>query len=100
MKKAIQEVTELKQAIKITATKYSITRATLQRHLKSGSCIKKLGRFVTVFSEQQEQELLDYVLQMDSVFYGLSKEEFLRLVFQHAEKNRIVEFFYILCTYS
>lgn len=89
MKKAMQEVTELNKAIKTTATKYGIPRATLQRHLKSGSCIKKLGRFTSVFSEKQEQELLDYIFQMDSVFYGLSKEEFLLLVFQYAEKNRI-----------
>lgn len=37
MRKAIQEVTELKNAIKSTAIKYGIPRATLQRHLKTGS---------------------------------------------------------------
>ncbi|XP_049881876.1 uncharacterized protein LOC126377877 isoform X2 [Pectinophora gossypiella] len=89
MKKAIQEVVEMKKAIKTTATKYGIPRATLQRHLKTGSCKKKLGRFTTVFSAEQELELLNYVFEMDSVFYGLSKEEFLRLVFQYAEKNHI-----------
>uniref|UniRef100_A0A2A4JLU0 DDE-1 domain-containing protein n=1 Tax=Heliothis virescens TaxID=7102 RepID=A0A2A4JLU0_HELVI len=89
MKKAMQEVTEQKQAVKTTATKYGIPRATLQRHLKSGSSKKKLGRFTAIFSEEQEKELLDYVFEMDSVFYGLTKEEFLLLVFQYAEKNRI-----------
>lgn len=89
MENAIREVAELKKNIKSTAAKYGIPRATLQRHLKTGSSKKKLGRFTTVFSEEQELELLNYVFEMDSVFYGLSKEEFLKLVFQYAEKNRI-----------
>lgn len=60
MKKAMQEVIELKIAVK-----------TLQRHIKTGSYKNKLGRFTTVFTAVQEQELLDYLFQMDDMFYGL-----------------------------
>lgn len=86
MKKAMHEVTELRKAIKSTATKYGIPRATLQLHFKTGSC-KNIWRFTTVFSE--ELELLNYVFEMNSVFYGVSKE----LIFQYDEKNCIPHLF-------
>lgn len=40
MVKAIQEVKQFKKSVKSTATKYGIPRATLQRHLKTGSSKK------------------------------------------------------------
>lgn len=64
MKKAMQEVKELKKPIKSTATKYGIPRATLQRHLKAVSC-KKNWR-ATVFSEGEELELLNYVFETET----------------------------------
>jgi len=89
MRQAMLEVQELGKSTKSVATKYGIPRTTLQRHLQSGSFEKKLGRFVTVFSPEQETELLEYVFHMDALFYGLSKKEFLELVFNYAEINNI-----------
>ncbi|KOB65158.1 Uncharacterized protein OBRU01_23139 [Operophtera brumata] len=61
-----------------------------QRHLQSGSAKKKLGRHTIVFTPEQEMELIEYVFHMDALFYGLSKTEFLELVYQYAEMNGIL----------
>ncbi|KOB68203.1 Uncharacterized protein OBRU01_12047 [Operophtera brumata] len=90
MKKALKEVNEMHNSVKSTAKKYGIPRSTLQRHLKSGSAKKKLGRHTTVFTPEQEMELIEYVFHMDALFYGLSKTEFLELVYQYAEMNGIL----------
>ncbi|CAH2104755.1 unnamed protein product [Euphydryas editha] len=89
MTSALKEVTDLKRSVKSTAQKFGIPLTTLHRHLKSGSAQKKLGRFATIFTSEQENELLEYLFHMDAFFYGLSKEEFLRLVYQYAVMNKI-----------
>lgn len=89
MKKALGEVRELHNSVKSTAKKYGIPRSTLQRHLQSGSAKKKLGRYTTVFTPEEEKELIEYVFHMDALFYGLSKKEFLELVYQYADMNGI-----------
>lgn len=43
MKRAIEDVTENNKSVKATAIKYGLSRATLQRHLKSGSHKKNWG---------------------------------------------------------
>lgn len=89
MKKALKDVKELQNSVKSTAIKYGIPRSTLQRHLQSGSAKKKLGRHTTVFTPEQEIELIEYLFHMDALFYGLSKTEFLKLVYEYAEINDI-----------
>lgn len=66
-------------SVSAAAKKYGITLSTLQRHLKKGTSKKKLGRFVKVFNDEQEQELLKYIFHVDDLFYGLTKTEFLEL---------------------
>lgn len=43
-----------------------------------------------MFNDAQEFELLEYVFHVDDLFYGLTKTEFLKLVYQNAESNNIV----------
>lgn len=66
---------------------YGIPYATLHRHVKSGCTEKKLGRFSTVFTPEEETELLNYVHKMDSIFYGLTRVEFLKLAGEFARKK-------------
>ncbi|XP_053600802.1 uncharacterized protein LOC128682843 [Plodia interpunctella] len=87
MKLAMEEAK--KGSVNGAAKKYGINLSTLQRHIKKGSADKKLGRFSTVFNDQQESELIEYLFHMDNLFYGLTKSEFLSLVYQYAESNRI-----------
>ncbi|XP_047033976.1 uncharacterized protein LOC124640306 [Helicoverpa zea] len=87
MKRAMEEAG--KGSVNAAAKKYGINLSTLQRHIQKGSAEKKLGRYTTVFTKSQEDELLEYVFHMDSLYFGLTKSEFLKLVFQYAEINNI-----------
>ncbi|XP_072400298.1 uncharacterized protein [Diabrotica undecimpunctata] len=73
---------------------YGIPVATLNRRIKSGkneeeASRKKLGRFQTVFSPEQEKALVDHLIGMDKLFFGLSYLELRSLAFQYAEINKI-----------
>lgn len=57
MKLAMEE--SKKTSVNAAAKKYGINLSTLQRHLKKGSAKKILGRFVPVFTEAQELELVN-----------------------------------------
>lgn len=84
----------LKRAMRETHTgsitsaskKYGIPYATLYRHLKVGSSKKKLGRFETVFTSNEEADLVTYVKEMDLIFYGLTRSDFLQVVGEFAKK--------------
>lgn len=85
---------EAKKTSKLQASKmYGIPYATLHRHIKSGSSKKKLGRFVSVFTPEEEEELLTYVKKMDSLFYGLTRTEFLQVAGEFANKKGKSGFF-------
>lgn len=88
MKQAMKECKE-GASVRSVSIKYGIPRITLYRHVKSGSEIKKLGRFKSVFSKMQETDLCAYLKEMDSLFYGLSRKEFKCLVYEYAKKNKI-----------
>lgn len=68
---------------------YNIPFSTLYRHFKSRLVDKHLGRFRSTFSPEQENELVSYLKEMDSVLYGLSKSDFKSLVAVYAQKNNI-----------
>lgn len=75
------------ESVKGTAKKYGLAYATLYRHVKSGNVSPKLGRFRPVFNEDQEIELMTYLKDMDSVFFGLTRDEFKNLAYTYAKKN-------------
>lgn len=77
------------ESVKGTAKKYGMAYATLYRHVKSGNVIPKVGRFRPVFSEDQEIELRTYLKDMDSVFFGLTRDEFKNLTYTYAKKNNL-----------
>ncbi|CAH2096859.1 unnamed protein product [Euphydryas editha] len=75
--------------VKTTAKKYGLPYATLYRHWKKGSSTAQLGRFRKVFNDEQEGDLRTYLYDMDSVFYGLTREDFKTLVFEYAKRNNV-----------
>lgn len=88
MKLAIEECRG-GSSLRSVSAKYSIPRITLYRHLKSGSENKQLGRFKCVFTKEQEEDLCNYLKEMDGLFYGLSRKEFKCLVYDYAKKNNL-----------
>ncbi|KAK2574840.1 hypothetical protein KPH14_012945, partial [Odynerus spinipes] len=58
-------------------------------HVKSGNYRKKLGRFTVVFNEEQEKQLCNYLKELDNLFFGLTRKDFLQLAYNFAVKNKI-----------
>lgn len=87
--RAVRAVKDDGQSINSTAKKFGIPFTTLQRHVKTGNNSKKLGRFTPVFSPEQEEELCLYIKKLDSLFFGISRSEFLELVYDYATRNHI-----------
>lgn len=89
---AMDAVREGGCSVKESAENYGIPRQTLARHLQSPEQDAKtngMGRFKTVFSREQEEELVHHVLEMEKRFYGLTCLELRSLAFQLAERNNI-----------
>ncbi|KAF2894126.1 hypothetical protein ILUMI_12046 [Ignelater luminosus] len=72
-----------------TAKKYGLAYATLYRHVKSGVASPQLGRFRPVLTEDQETELVNYLKDMDTVFFSLTRDEFMSLAFDYAHYNKL-----------
>lgn len=85
MREAINEAK--KSSIKGASTKYGIPYITLQRRVKTGSSTKKLGRFTSIFTEAEELGLVQHLKDLDALFYGLTKTEFMQLVGEFAKRN-------------
>ena len=47
-----------------------------------------LGAFKTIFTLEEEAELVQYVQQMEKMLFGLTSYELRKLVFELAEKNK------------
>jgi hypothetical protein len=85
---------------KKAAQTYSIPQTILERYVKmyrgnpdETTLKKKLGRFKTIFTEDQGAYLVNYIKLMEERFYGLTSTELRMLAFQLAEKNNIVHKF-------
>ena len=73
---------------------YSVPRTTIQRRLNNKNKVvvgtgKALGGFRNALPNAVEAELVKYLVEMESLFYGLSRKDLRRLAFQIAEKNGI-----------
>lgn len=75
--------------ISTAASLYNIPFTTLYRRLKSGRNDKQLGRFQPMFSITHEKELVEYLKEMEPVFYGLTRYDFKNLVYSFAKLNNI-----------
>lgn len=87
MQRAIED--SKTESINSVAKKYGIPFATLYRHRKSNNAKTQLGRYRIIFTQAQELELANYIKEMDSIFYGLTRHEFKVLVFTYANQNNI-----------
>ncbi|XP_072384452.1 uncharacterized protein [Diabrotica undecimpunctata] len=94
MSQAIVKVHKGELSIRDAAERYNVPKSTLARRTGNKNKTvqnseKHLGRFRSVFNEQQEQEIIAYVLEMESRFFGVSYKELRRLAFDFAAINGI-----------
>lgn len=94
MEKAIEAVRLGRMTLSKAASAFGVPRTTLRRrfenkNLRASGNIKCLGRFKTVFSVEQEQEMVNHILNMEVRFYGVTIKDLQCLAYQLAEKNKI-----------
>lgn len=98
MREAIRLVRSGEMGYEKAASSCKVPLATLYRRCKTNKDIpdaakKSLGHFKTVFNENQENELVRYLLDMERRLFGLSFLDFRSVVFQFATKNNIINNF-------
>lgn len=100
MKKAIEAVRNNNMGIFLAAKTYGVPHSTVQRLARSEKSIEEifsipLGR-KPVFNRDLENDLVKYLLEMESRFFGLTRSDIRSLAFQIAKKNNIQTPFNIL----
>ncbi|XP_072381731.1 uncharacterized protein [Diabrotica undecimpunctata] len=99
---AIRQMLEDNMGYRKASKLYAIPQTTLERKVKEArekglsskeAAEKRLGRFKTVFSEAQGNELVDYILYLEEILFGLSLTDLRKLAFDLAVKNHIPHVF-------
>jgi len=92
MASAVEAVNKGDMGIKNASRVFNVPKTTLRRRVRgknkrvSGSR-KDLGGRAPVLSEEAEQDLVAYIIQMEEMFFGLTMEDVRRLAYQLAERN-------------
>ncbi|GLV37863.1 hypothetical protein CBL_06435 [Carabus blaptoides fortunei] len=91
---AIRDVRNKKYGYQTAAEKYAVPLATLYRRVKlncneNEASQKSLGRYKPTFTNEQELQLRDHILLMESRLFDLSMKDFRSLAYEYAEKNKI-----------
>lgn len=91
MRRAIEAVRDGKMGILLASKTFGVPQTTLQRNARSDKTIKevlesKLGR-PTTLSADMENELVRYILEMESRYWGLTRADIRSLCFQIATIN-------------
>ena len=98
MAAAIQDVIKGKMGYMKAAKTHGVPQSTLEDKVKKArierlepaeAAQKKLGRYTTVFSPAQEEELVNHVLDMKQRFCGLTLADICELAFDLAEVNKV-----------
>ncbi|XP_058826901.1 uncharacterized protein LOC131686905 [Topomyia yanbarensis] len=76
-------------SIKCAAKSFGIPRITLLDHVRGKVTKSKLGPKETVFTADQENELIHHMHDLESRFYGITKDDIRQLAFELAERNGI-----------
>ncbi|KAK0162410.1 hypothetical protein PV327_006190 [Microctonus hyperodae] len=93
MQAAVDTVVEGVMGYFKAATKFGVPQSTLERHVKlrrgnpTLQVKKTLGKYKCVFSEEQENELVDYLKNLEQRNCGLTSKEVRCLAYQLASRN-------------
>ncbi|CAG5020839.1 unnamed protein product [Parnassius apollo] len=92
MKQAIDAVLSKTVGYRKAANLYSVPQTTLERHvakIRKGelSLDSTPSNFKPVFSKQEEEELVKYIIEMEKRLFGLTTIVLRKLAYQLAEKN-------------
>ncbi|KAG5879005.1 hypothetical protein JTB14_000848 [Gonioctena quinquepunctata] len=94
MNRAIQAVNSGEMGWLKASQIYGVPQATLRRRAQNKNkqikgTDKGSGRYVTTFSLEQERELVEYLLHLESMVFGSTCDDVRKLAYQLAVKNNI-----------
>ena len=89
LKNSIQDVKNKKLSLGKAATIYSVPKSTIHDYLKKEVMKEPKTERKTLFSEEQERELEDYITKCSKLFYGLSIETVRKIAFKFTEVNNL-----------
>lgn len=69
-------------------------RAYLKRKTASNSVVVQKCGAISTFTKEQEAAMSEFIIKQSNAFYGLSLKEFLKMIFDYAEANKIPHKFY------
>lgn len=76
-------------SVRAAAKMHQIPRITLARWIKLAVVKKSLGSKKVVFTQSQETELVQHLLDLESRFYGVTIRDVQKLAYELAEKNSL-----------
>lgn len=89
MRDAISAVKDRKEQVKVAARHYGVPFATLRRHvlkLVKAPGKKNLGNSMRqIFSDCAEQQLTDYIIEMQRVGFGLTRSDIMQIAFEYSK---------------
>lgn len=95
MNAAVDVVVSGQMGYRRDAEQHGVPQTTLERYVakkrkdqQNFVVDKSVGKFRSVFSQEQEIELVDYLKSMESRLFGLTMMDFRRLAFQLAIRNQ------------
>lgn len=91
---AIERVKAGEMSLREASRYFNIAKSTLGRRILGKNKIacgrtKHLGRFMTTFTPEFEEQLTKYAKEMESRFFGITMMDLQRLAFQLAERNEL-----------
>ncbi|KAJ4438714.1 hypothetical protein ANN_14661 [Periplaneta americana] len=94
LKKWVTSVREKKMGLRKAVKLYNVPQTTLQRFVNNNmspeECVKlKIGR-KTVLLAELEKQLMEFLVEMDNRFYGLTRTDVKRMAYQLAQQNNIL----------
>ena len=97
MRLAILAVEKKEMSLRQASASYCVPKDSLNRRIKGKlkslseeeKCKNVLGRYRAILSHEQEKELEELIIKMDSAFYGLSVNDIRTIVFDYCKKNNI-----------
>lgn len=93
MKEAVSQVLSRKMGYKKAANQFGVPQTTLERYVKKvkqGGEVSfglPLGPIKTVFSEQEEREMVSYLKYMEERLFGLTTTDLRKMAYQLALRN-------------
>lgn len=95
LQEAVAAVLRKEISLRRASLQFNVPKTTLIRYAKkkqqdnTAAICKSMGKYVCVFSEAQELELVSYLKDMENRLFGLTMQDCRRLAFQLAQKNHL-----------